>query len=711
MKHAARKLIPGALSIAILATPTFAQTASDTDQDSTGNTQPTVLEQVFVVGQRANRVSTGATNLDMEIKETPQSISVVTIDQMENFGANDLDEALKLATGVQVADWETNRSLYLSRGFEIKNTQIDGVGLPNGWGVTTGAVDTYGYEKVEVIRGANGLLTGVGNSSGTLNYVRKRPTNDEQGKLGASAGSWNEWRIDADYSTPFTKDGTWAGRFVGAHDASDSYLRGFQSDRTFLYGVVDGQVGANGALTVGYSWQQANTTQNMWGALTFMGNDGNQLEWDRTASTTQDWTYWDTTTEAGFVDYTLRLGEDWNLKASYNYRGIENDDQLFFAYAPAGIDPVTHLGLYGWAYKAKDETTVHLGDVTISGKFDMFGREHEALFGVSYASSERTDRYNPTSFAGPAFGPLPSFPYRGDAIPEPTWGPYADFSTSTLNQTLTRAFGVTRLALTDRLKAIVGFNYAKYHRDGKNPTSFDQTEDNVSPYAGLTFDFTDSVLGYVNYSYIFQPQEQYDHDHNYLDPTKGVNYEIGVKAEWLDRRLLTTLAWFNAKQEGLGTYAGYEPDGAYYYYTGVDVESQGWEFEVTGKLSEHTDLVFGYTRLDLTGNEGEDIYKWVPRYTANLMLSAHVPSYTALSFGVGGRWQSEISNADGYTGDIVRQDSYALLNVFAAWDIQPNVTLRANINNATDTKYINSLYTIGYYGAPASYTLGLDWRF
>jgi outer membrane receptor for ferric coprogen and ferric-rhodotorulic acid len=109
--------------------------------------------------------------------------------------------------------------------------------------------------------------------------------------------------------------------------------------------------------------------------------------------------------------------------------------------------------------------------------------------------------------------------------------------------------------------------------------------------------------------------------------------------EWFDHRLLTTLAWFDAKQGGHGTFAGYEPDGAFYYYTGVDVESKGWEFEATGRLGDNVSLVLGYTQLDLTGNEGEDIYKWVPRHSANLMLSGHLPSYAALSFGVGGRYQ------------------------------------------------------------------------
>ena len=134
---------------------------------ATGSPDATDLDALRVVGQRANRVSNGATNLDLSIRETPQSISVVTAEQMRSFGADSVNEALRLATGVRVDEWETNRTSFSARGFDILNTQVDGVGLPNGWGVTTGAIDVAGYEKVEVIRGANGLLTGVGNAAGT----------------------------------------------------------------------------------------------------------------------------------------------------------------------------------------------------------------------------------------------------------------------------------------------------------------------------------------------------------------------------------------------------------------------------------------------------------------------------------------------------------------------------------------------------------------
>ncbi|KAF1716041.1 TonB-dependent siderophore receptor [Pseudoxanthomonas yeongjuensis] len=696
-----------------------AQTAQTSDSQ-----QATDLDRILVVGQRASRVSNGATNLDLDIKETPQSISVVSKEQMEQFGADSLNDALDLATGIQVEQVSTNLTQFLSRGFEIKNTQIDGVGLPNGWGLVTNAMDSFGFEKLEVIRGANGLLTGVGNAAGTINYVRKRPTNEEQGQVGITFGSENRRRLEADYSTPFNDSGTWAGRVVAAREDSDSYLRDFESDRSYFYGVVDGQVGENGTLAFGYSWQKADTNNNMWGALSYIDTDGNQIEWDRSASPTQDWTYWNSTTQAGFIDYTHQIGDTWQLKASYNYRTYEHDSKIFMAYSFAGLDPVTHEGLYGWAYKSPYETKAHIGDVTLNGRFDLFGHEQEAMFGASVGRSESIDWYNPTDTTGPQFGPLPGFPFGGDAVEEPVWGERAVYTT--LDQRVTRVFGATRLTFTDRFKTILGFNWAEYHRDGvdNDPGTLDtpRTDRNFAPYAGVTFDFTDRITGYANYSYIFQPQDAVDYDRAYIEPSKGTNYEVGVKAEWLDKRLLTTLAWFSAKQEGLATYVAtrFMEGYAYGYSRPDDVESRGFEFEATGRLSEYTDLLFGYTQLTMDGGPPTELddpapgptYSWVPRRTANLMLSKRLAGNPAVSFGIGGRWQSDISNKEDYVKYArVRQGSYAVLNAFAAWDITPDLTLRANVSNLTDTKYIQSLYSVSYYGPPRQYALSLDWRF
>jgi len=673
-------------------------------QDFTDQT----LETVLITAKREDRVSKGATGLDLAIKDTPQSISVVTSEWMDDFGADEINDALRLATGINVEEWETNRTNYMSRGFEIKNTQIDGVGLPNDWGIVTGAMDSFGYEKIEVIRGANGLLTGVGNASGTINYVRKRPTNETQGLLSLSAGSFDERRIEADYSTPFTADGGWAGRIVVAAEDQDSWVRGLSNDRAFVYGVIDGQIGEKSTLTLGYSYQKANTDGNMWGALVLANSDGSQAEFGRSASTTQDWTFWDTENQTAFAEYTYELANDWDLKVTYNYRTYEDDSQLFFAFSNEGLDPETREGLVGWPGSWPTEDESHLVDSSVNGKLELFGREHELIVGASYATSERTQFTRPVAADDPAFAPLPAFPYGGNVVPEPAWGTVTVDSET--NQRLKRLYGASRWSLTDKLATIIGFNWSEYHRDGFTSIPFDQTERELSPYAGVTYAIVDNVLAYASYSDIYQPQDQYDITDQFLDPSKGVNYEVGVKADWFEQRLLTTLAWFSAKQKDLATFAGLNEATGNYFYKGVDVDSDGVELEVAGRVNDNIDVILGFTSLNLDGADGEN-YDWVPRRTANLAITTRVPGLNAVALGINGRWQSDTSKIDEYTGVRVRQDSYATVNAFARWNATEQLSVRANLENLTDEKYITSLYQIGYYGPPRHYSVSLNYRF
>ena len=116
-----------------------------------------------------------ATRLPLKQKETPQSVSIVTRSQIEDFALRDLNTLLGTTTGINVQQTETDRTYYSARGFDITNFQIDGIGLPFAYGLQNGSLDTATYDRVEVLRGANGLLSSTGNPSATINLVRKRP--------------------------------------------------------------------------------------------------------------------------------------------------------------------------------------------------------------------------------------------------------------------------------------------------------------------------------------------------------------------------------------------------------------------------------------------------------------------------------------------------------------------------------------------------------
>lgn len=668
-----------------------------------------MMPAMVVTTLRANRVSKGATGLPLEIRESPQTISIIDQEEMKDYGVTGSNEALKLGTGINVEQYETNRAVFIARGFEIQLTQVDGLGMTNDWGTVVGQQDTFIFDKIELIRGANGLLTGVGNASGTINYVRKRPLNRDAGEVSLATGSYGLVRGALDYNKVLSQDGTWAGRLVVAHEDRDSHLRDLNDQRTTLYGVVDGQIGTNGILTLGFTHQDAKQRSPMWGSLTLNYLDGTQADFDVSSSTSQDWTYWNTQSNSAFIEYVHFLGPEWEVKLTYGGRRAEEDVRLIYAYAPLGGLNPDNTGLVGWPYRGFVTTENDLLDANISGEFLAFGREHSLIAGISHSRQKTsTDVYNYDT-AAYQFLPLPAFPYSGRVYPEPEWFPRTP--TSSGEQKLTRFYAASRLTLTDALRAIVGVNVIKLEREGSSrygatvtSTEYPDTE-KTSPYLGFTYDVTDNIVGYVSYSDIYQNQDQTDIDGNYLAPMKGVNYEMGVKADWLDEKLLTTFAVFTAQQRGLATYAGINSANEYYYVP-KDVKSRGFEMEATGMISRDARLTVGLTRLELTGPDGNDIYEWVPRTTVNFRLDTRIASVPRLRVGMGGRWQSDVRKSGGAS-----QDAYLLANAFATYQLTSEATLRVNVNNVFDKKYVEGLAYGALYGAPRNATVTLEYAF
>ncbi|KAB2914883.1 MAG: TonB-dependent siderophore receptor [Dechloromonas sp.] len=669
-----------------------------------GQSGETQLAAVTVQHKREFRVSKGATNLPMEVKETPQTISTIDKESLRDFGISNSNDALRMGTGINVEEWETNRTGYNARGFDVMLTQVDGMGMTNDWGLVEGQLDTFLFEKIELIRGANGLLTGVGNASGTINYVRKRPTNKDGGEIQLSGGSHDFKRLALDYNKVLTEDGKWAGRVVVAHEDKDSYLRALGDTRTSIYGVLEGQIGVDGVLTLGLTYQDAKQRSPMWGSLTLPYADGTLADFNVSASTSQDWARWNNKSLNAFVEYSHSLSPDWEAKVSYNHTQGRGATKLFYAYTLTGYLNDDNTGLLGWPYRSTSQSQSDIVDVSLTGRFGAFGRQHEAVFGLSH-SKQTSLTY---SYAGATFPVMPAFPYAGDVYPEPAWG--AKSVAADGDQRITRLYAATRLALTDRLKGIIGVNAIKLKRDGTaiyggGTNLDDETTQKASPYVGLTYDITPDTLAYASYSDIFQAQDQRDVNGAFLAPMKGVNAETGIKSEWLNRKLLTTFAVFSAKQKGLATIAGFDVVAQQNYYEPKDVTSRGFEIEATGRVGADTQITAGFTSLRLTGADGKDIYEWVPRRTLKIRADTRLPMLPAVRVGAAVRWQSDVAKTGG-----AWQDSYVLADAFAAYALTDKATLRLNINNLFDEKYLRTVQYGAIYGAPRSAFISLDYK-
>jgi outer membrane receptor for ferric coprogen and ferric-rhodotorulic acid len=660
------------------------------------------LEEILVLAVRDNRTSRGALVLPAKLVDTPQAVTVVDRGFIDDFGLNDANRVLGLVTGVNVEEVETDRTYYNSRGFDIKSMQVDAIGLPFNWNVV-GALDTFVYDKIEVIRGANGLLTGTGNPSGTINYIRKRPTNDFMASAEISTGSWDERRVEGDISGPLTESGSWAGRLVGATQSGDSYLDLYGHDRTVVYGVLEGQVGRRGTVTLGYTQQDSESEGVLWGALPMLYTDGTQTRFDTSTSTSMNWTYWDTTSKTGFVEGTYAFPAGWDLKATLTYNDYEEPSELFYVYGSPGLDRDTGLGLYGYPGKYLATSERVLFDSTLTGSYALGGRTHDLVVGVNVSHSDNGYHSFPAPFDDPAWGALPAFPgWSGREIARPAFGDRvvsSDWETD-----VRRLFAVTRLRPTDPLDLIVGVNAINVESSG---FSFDEPQDSddqeVSPYVGIVYRFTDILNVYASYSDIYEPQPEIGADLQPLGAAEGTSYEAGLKGEFLDRRLLASLAVFRAEQDNYAEYAGFDEASGLSYYTGVDVTSEGYELELAGQVTDDWTVLAGFTALDLEDADGEDARTFVPRRTFNLG-TRYSPSYVpGLRLGGSVKWQDDIHLESG--AGTIRQDARAVWSAFAGYAIAQHFEVALNLDNLTDEKYLTSLYwDQAFYAAPRSVT-------
>ncbi|GGY77237.1 ligand-gated channel protein [Cellvibrio zantedeschiae] len=683
---------PAAKSILALAVAMATQWSYGTEEilNDQGSGAGSEIEEVYIVGLRDNRVSKGATGLAMSLYETPQSVTVMDQAFIEGFGLDDVNHALKFITGVNVDETETDRTYYNSRGFDIKSMQVDGIGMPFNWNVV-GALDTAVYEKIEVIRGANGLLTGTGNPSGTINYIRKRPTNEFKASTEFTLGAWGKQRGELDVSAPFTDSGTWAGRIVIASQDADSYLKLYSTNRDIFYGVVDGQLGESSTITFGYTDQTNKAQSPLWGALPLLYTNGEQTNYPTSTTTSMPWAFYDTSNKTGFVEYTHKLGGGWEFKTVYTHSEYEEPSELFYVYGEPDKD--TGLGLFGWPGKYFNESKRDLLDVTLSGSFEFGGRSQDILIGFSgsKADSGYLEYHAPSD--DPAWGALPAFPgWSGREIARPDFGPAQ--VAGDWNDDLRRLYIITHLRATDRLDFVLGANSIDNSTRGFNfGDSMAKDEQQTSPYFGVNYQLASNIKLYGSYSDIFEPQADINEQLKPLGAAQGKSYELGVKSQWFDEQLLTSFAVFKADQSNYAEFAGHNDEHNVDYSKGIDVVSEGYELEASGKITDHWHLLAGFTKVDLDDGHGNQVRTFVPGKTFN--FGARYTPTAALEIGASWRWQDDI-----HTGAI-KQEAYGVGSAYITYAVSNHIKLALNLNNVTDEKYLTSLYwSQSFYGAP-----------
>ena len=657
-----------------------------------------------------------ATKLPLSLRETPQSVSVVTRKRMDDKAMTSISDVAKSAPGIFLNNsGGVGRPSFSARGFDIDNIMYDGFPTSFLTYLPSGEANLAMYDRVEIVRGATGLAQGAGNPAGAINLVRKRPTHTFQGTLTGSAGSWDDYTGTLDVGGPLNENGTLRARTVVSRQDAKSFRDSVQSDHDLFYGVVDADLSESTTLTLG-AYRQKNHTNYIWGGLP-MARGGGHLGLPRDTFLGHDWEYSDDQTTGYFATLEQGFANDWTLRLAAMQSKTDTD-----VLASSVWEYDRH---YLWTEAMEQKETGY--DLALSGPFQLLGQAHDLTIGVSkrkldYRSGKAWSDFidtgsNPFDW-DPGAHPKPDYVTGSDGLPETT--------------TQDSVYASTRLRLSEPLSLILGGRVDWYEfDDSANSEGNFKVTRNLTRYAGLVYDLDTNHSVYVSYTDIFKPQSSKGLDRKVIDPVVGENYEMGIKGEYFGGALNTNMAVFQIDQKnraqelpeskGCGSGAA----SACYEAAGL-VRSRGIDLEIQGALTDNWQLAAGYTYTQTqyvsdanAAREGEDFDRKKPRQMFKLATIYTLPGELQ-RWRVGGDvYQQSRIRTSGGAGTSAwknQQGSYTVAGLVAGYKASEQLDLQVNVNNLFDRTYYSSVANGAYnpydiYGDPRNLKLTARYSF
>ncbi|WP_372341646.1 TonB-dependent siderophore receptor [Achromobacter insolitus] len=663
------------------------------------------LPAVTVSGEGMAETAASVSKLPLTLREIPQSVTVIGQERMREQNLQSLDEVMQHATGITVQPYQLLTTAYYARGFKVDSFEQDGVPVLMG-NMAASPQDMAVYERVEILRGANGLMHGAGNPAATVNLVRKRPQRELSFNGSLSAGSWDRYRAEADLGGPLNDSGSVRGRLVSAIEDRGYFYDVADQKSALFYGIGEVDLGPDTVLSAGLQYQRIRSTTNMAGVPRY--KDGGDIGLKRSTYLDVAWDRFNWDTTRVFADLEHRFGQGWSAKVSANY--LTADSNLKYAGAYGAIDRQTGLGssLMGAAYKF-DNTQASV-DAYVGGPVELFGRRHELLLG---GNAQRTTSEQRSANLTPYPNvPVNVFDWDPHSVPEPGVGPYTSPGETRLKQQ--GIYGMGRFSLADPLTLVLGGRMSWWNQSA--PGARQRIDPEFTPYGGLIVDLDRQWSLYGSYAQVFQPQGELTRDGKPLDPITGTNYEAGVKGELADGALNVSLAVFQIQQKKRA-----QEDPAWpcvgrncYYISGGEVRSRGIEAEASGSITPYWTVAAGYTfntSKYLTDSEsgGQPFARFTPKHIFRLWTNYALPGLERrLSVGGGLQVQSGYSTVSGPI--TMRQGGYALVDVRMAYRVDKHVTAALNVNNLFDRGYYQSLSGTAWnnrYGEPRNVMLTL----
>ncbi|WP_082765991.1 TonB-dependent siderophore receptor [Azotobacter vinelandii] len=648
-----------------------------------------------------------ATRLVLTPRETPQTVTVVTRQHMDDFNLTSMNKVMEHTPGITVTGLDNGRTEYYARGYAITNFQYDGIPIQYNSQYASGNTlsDMIAYDRVEIIKGASGLTTGAGKPGATLNLVRKKPTHELSGHATAEAGRWDNYRTEWDIGGPLTSNGSIRGRIAGAFQDKQSFQDHYKNLNKAYYGIMEMDLSPQTLLTFGADYNKNVPTGSSWAGVPVWDTNNNEINVSRSYNPGADWASWEQYSHSFFTQLDHDFDNGWTSRAYYTFQVNGYDAKTGSIYKAPNAETGTGT-LSSGHYRGK--TKSHAIEIYASGPFQLFGREHELVIGASaYRNHLKAKSWSSKSIQVDDF-----YNWDGD-IQRPDWGAVSGRTDELIKQNA--IYTTARFKPTDELAIIIGGRITNYHM---SRDQYMRESGEVIPFCGVVYDVNDNLSFYASYTKIFQPQNVRDESYSVLQPDEGDSYEGGVKGEWFNGRLNASMAYFEIRQDNRAESVGYDYDRNYTVYRGTKAKTKGVELEVSGELLPNWNIQTGFThqviREDATR---EKLSTQAPENQFKIYTTYRLPGiFNKLIIGGGANYQGTTwrdgkdnkSNPHQY-----QQEAYWLVNLMGKYQITDKLSTTLNINNLFDKYYYTDYGSTKtkIYGEPRNMMLTTRWDF
>ena len=658
----------------ILCTFAFALISTNTSIFS----QDQDVEEIVVKGKVLYSDQVTALKTPVPIIDVPQTLSIVTDDEIRKQGFRELGDIVRYTPGVNTSQGEGHRDAVVFRG--VRSTAdfyLDGVRDDVQY-----YRSLYNLEQVEILRGPNALLFGRGGTGGIINRVTKKAVLDEQfGSFDMGVDSFGAFDFAVDYNV---STGEKSALRINFHsDTLENHRDYYDGDRYGFNPTLRLEISP--ATTLDLSYEHADHERFIdRGVPTLNGEPVEAFEEIVFGDT-------DTNLQTLRADiYRANLSHEFSETRKGNlvvqYSDFQKLYKNYYASGYSGGDTFTADG-----YLDPTERNNLIISGNIVNEFQTGSAKHTLLVGAEIIDTENENyRYNTffitTEDDNEVFNITRPINFGVNAAGVRTYNDFtADLKSSTQSDIeVTSIYIQDQIDVTDNFKVLLGGRLDNFDitvRDIKNGTSESREDEEFSPRAGLIYKPQENISLYVSYAESFLPRsgEQFkklDANAARLDPDVYESTEVGVK--WDIRPGLSfTASYFDSEQ----TIATRDSDtGENSEIVGLQVD--GIELELKGQVTEKLSLAIGYSDLDgETAKGGEP--REIPEYTASLWATYEVNDRFGIGLGITSQGESNIKNDK---PGLILPD-YTRLDFAAYYDLADDLSIQLNVENVTDELY------------------------